>query len=186
MKGRYLFQKDNFTYLYRPLVSGRFDVLRYKQYEYTTENVEKVTRGVQQVLNRRRHVSKQFHDKYPPRHLFWTDKFSGLCVPASFSFYYFFDTNRLRTMRGTDQEGEHHWWVEDVVDGRRYDLTSSQYTEEQRLHVYSKGSPTRLYSFKEIPQERMLDVMYRTQPEALRYRSSRVVNEVVSLETFMS
>ena len=186
MKGRYLFQKDDFTYLYRPLVSGLFDVLKYKQYEYTEGNVEKVMRGIQQVLSRRRHVRKQFHDKYPTDDPFWTDRLSGLCVPASFSFYFFFDTNRLRTMRGMDETGEHHWWVEDVVDGRRYDLTSSQYTEERRLHVYSKGSPTRLYSFQEIPQERMLDVMNRTQPEALRYRSSRVVKDMVSLETFMS
>ena len=174
MPSKYIIHDGGFAYIYRPLANGFFDVLKYKPYTYTQDNVSVVSTNIKRVLNRRTHVSRSVKDRYPSSDPFWSDRYTALCVPASFSFYYFFDTCHLRTMRGIDPFGDYHWWVEDVDNGQRYDLTETQYKTLHLTDIYRRGSPSRLYSFKEIPQSRMLDVMNRSQPSSLRFQSREI------------
>ena len=86
---------------------------------------------------------------------------------------------------GSDPDGENHWWLQDMKSGERFDPTSSQYSPKELEFVYSTGKPKRLYSYQGRPQKRFLDLMQMVQPNAKRYITSSVEENLNSLESFM-
>lgn len=182
----YLKKKDGFTHLYRPLNPewSKVDVLRFEQYEYNEDNVVLISERIQSHL-KPHFISDQFKEKYPKGHPRWSRKYFGLCVPASFVFLYLFDTDKLSSFRATDEQGEHHWWIEDTHNKKRFDLTAEQYTDEEKEPLYNQGKKTRLYSFKEIPQKRFLDLIALVVPHSKRYITDEKLEEPTTLDDFI-
>ena len=177
----YMFEKDGESYLYRPMNAGRFDVLRYQKYDYTPSDIQTLTDSIHYRIGKR-YLSREYIRKYPNAK--YQTGLAGLCVPASFVFMYLLDTDRLSPFRSVDSRGDMHWWIEDRIDGRRFDLTSSQYSQEECEILYQTGKKSRLYSFKEIPQARFLDLMSLVAKKSVRYRTTDPVGDFNTLEEF--
>ena len=106
--------------------------------------------------------------KYPSEHPRWKRELFGYCVPASFALLFFMDTDRLHPFTGSDPDGENHWWLEDVITNKRFDLTSAQYSKKELEFFYGTGRPKKLYSFQGRPQSRFIDLMESVQPNTRR------------------
>ena len=146
----------------------KIETLEFTRYEYTPESVDVISKLIVENLNPSL-LSGKFQKKYPSNHKRWKRHLFGYCVPATFSLLYFLNTENLHPFNGQDEEGENHWWLEDIKTNERFDLTSTQYNQKELEYVYSTGKPKRLYSFKGRPQKRFLDLMCLVQPSAKRH-----------------
>jgi len=54
------------------------------------------------------------------------------------------DTDRLHPFTGSDPDGENHWWLEDVITNKRFDLTSAQYSKKELEFFYGTGRPKKI------------------------------------------
>ena len=161
---------DDGWLMFRPIdqIASKYDVLRFTRHTYTHDSIESVCHQIRQHLEPSL-ISGDIRKKYPDGHQRWNRSLFGYCVPAAFSLLFLIDTEALNPMSGTDPDGEHHWWLEDLESGRRYDPTSDQYSSSELDFVYDSGKPKRLYSFQGRPQKRFLDLISRVQPDAMRY-----------------
>ena len=150
-----------------------YDILNYQRYEYTPAQVTKLISSIQDKLHSDL-LSNDIKDKYPNDHPRWNRKYFGFCVPATFALLFLIDTNNLHPYRGHDQEKEYHWWIQDMTTGDRFDATAQQYSNKELQGVYATGKPEGLYSFKERPQKRFLDLMQLVQPTAKRYNTRSI------------
>jgi hypothetical protein len=169
-----MFEKDGESYLCRPMNAGRFDVLRYQKYDYTPSDIQTLSERIHESIGKR-FLSRAYLKKYPNAK--YQSGLAGLCVPASFVFMYLLDTDRLSPFRSLDSRCDMHWWIEDRIDGRRFDLTSSQYSQEECENLYQTGKKSRLYSFRGIPQSRFLDLMSLVAEKSVRYQTTDPVGD---------
>jgi hypothetical protein len=164
--------------------ASKHDVLRFVKYDYTPSKTNEVVVLIQNNLNPSL-ISEDINKKYPNGHPRWKRELFGYCVPTSFALLFFMDTDNLHPFTGSDPDGENHWWLQDMKSGERFDPTSSQYSPKELEFVYSTGKPKRLYSYQGRPQKRFLDLMQMVQPNAKRYITSSVEENLNSLESFM-
>ena len=151
----------------------KYDILNYQRYEYTQDQVTKIISSIQDKLHSDL-LSNDIKDKYPNYHPRWNRKYFGFCVPATFALLFLINTKNLHPYRGIDQEKEYHWWIQDMTTGDRFDATAQQYSNKELQDVYATGKPEGLYSFKERPQKRFLDLMQLVQPTAKRYNKRSI------------
>ena len=150
----------------------KIEILEFTKYDYTTQSIDIVSKLIIDNLNPSL-LSSSILRKYPSNHKRWKRHLFGYCVPATFALLYFLNTEKLHPFSGSDEEGENHWWLEDITTNTRFDLTSSQYNQKELEYVYSTGKPKRLYSFKGRPQKRFLDLMCLVQPSATRQMTGK-------------
>ena len=166
---QYIIENDEGHSIFRPK-GKRFEVLSFQRLEYTPENVsflsEKIRTNLTDDL-----ISNDVRKKYPSGHPRWNRTFFGHCVPATFAFLYFMNTNILSPVRGQDIEGEGHWWLIDNNNGDIIDLTKDQYGTDELVGVYSTGKKRGYYGFKEAPASRFFRLMQRVQPTSNLYET---------------
>ena len=179
---------DDRCILLRPIDQNatKYDILNYQRYEYTPAQVTKLISSIQDNLHKE-FISEDINKKYPNDHPRWNRKYFGFCVPATFALLFLIDTNNLHPYRGYDQEKEYHWWIQDMTTGDRFDATAQQYSNKELQDVYATGKPEGLYSFKERPQKRFLDLMQLVQPTAKRYVTGSIddLEPPVSIDDFL-
>lgn len=165
-----------FHHICRPK-GRRFEVLRYRRFDYTDANTaflcDAIARNLTMDL-----ISHQVRRAYPGSHPAWKRPLFGHCVPASFALLYFLDTGALVPFRGVDPSGEGHWWLADQNNGRRYDITGSQYTDSERVQVYGTGRPKGYYGRGQAPAARVFRLMRRVQPESVLFETAAPFDEV--------
>ena len=183
----YLRVSDDSHIVFRPVDQDatKFDVLRFERQRYDPDTIQKVSQTIRQKL-KPSFLSRDIVKKYPDGHTRWNRPLFGYCVPSSFALLFLIDTDRLHPMTGSDPEGENHWWIEDMDTGDRYDPTSDQYSPDEQEFVYRSGKPKRLYSFQGRPQKRVLDLISTVQPDATRYTTDDLNQDVSSLEGFLT
>ncbi len=166
----YLRQVGDRHELIRPIgyPPKKYDVLNFKRYKYSSASASEVSAQIKDKLNFS-FISHDIRIKYPMGHPRWQRCLFGYCVPATFSLLFFMDTKRLHPFTGSDPDGEKHWWLEDQFTRERFDVTSSQYNEEELAFVYSNGKPKKLYSSYGKPQSRFMDLMQTVQPNTNRF-----------------
>ena len=152
-------------------LAGKYDVLEFKRYPYTPDQIDKVSKSIRENLTDDL-ISKEIREKYSDNHLCWKYPFFGCCVPATFVLLYLMDTEILEPMRGENSEGEGHWWLRDNLYQERYDLTFDQFpTNEERESVYETGKPRGYYGFGEMPASRFFDLIQKVQPNSRRRKT---------------
>jgi len=114
---------DNNDFIYRIKGnSSRFAVLQYKRLLYTTENIKKLAKNIKINLTDDL-ISNGFRKDFSPEYPRWTRKYFGLCVPATFVFLYFMDTDLLAANNGRFEKNELHYWVKDKEYHAIIDIT---------------------------------------------------------------
>ena len=178
----YLTTVDGKQRIFRP-VEKYYDVLEFQRYNYTENEIEKVSNLIRDELTGDL-ISKDIKDKYPPDHPRWKYPFFGYCVPATFVMLYLMNTAVLEPMRGEDPGGEGHWWLRDKLTREKYDLTSDQFSTLGELEeVYTLGHPKGYYGFKEAPASRFFDLIQKIQPASRRFRVSDPHESLGSLDS---
>ena len=108
---QYIYKLDGNDCIYRTKGNNsRFEVLQYKRIEYTPENVDKLIQDIKANLTDDL-ISNGFRKDCPQEYPRWTRKYFGLCVPATFVFLYFMDTDLLTANNGKYENNELHYWV---------------------------------------------------------------------------
>ena len=165
-------------------IKGRYDVLEYKRYSYTSDETDKVSKLIRLNLTVDL-ISKKIRRKYPDNHFRWKNPFFGYCVPATFVMLYLMDTEILMPMRGEDAEGEGHWWLKDNVSQKRYDLTFDQFTtNEERESVYETGKEKGYYGHEEMPASVFFDLIQKIQPKSKRWITDDLRTKTISYDEF--
>lgn len=166
-------------------------MLLYNQYEYTQENIDKLSIDIRSNLVDNL-ISDEFRDDFAPDYHRWKRKYFGLCVPATFVFLYFMNTNRLTAMKGKlEVDGlvypfeETHYWVKDKDTGAIIDLTKEQYTDNELELLYATGKTAKYYGHKENPTARFFRLMKMVQPSITDYITTDI-NNTSNLTQFMS
>ena len=167
----YLTTVDGKQRIFRP-VEKYYDVLEFQRYNYTENEIEKVSNLIRDELTGDL-ISKDIKDKYPPDHPRWKYPFFGYCVPATFVMLYLMNTAVLEPMRGEDSGGEGHWWLRDKLTREKYDLTSDQFSTPGELEaVYATGHPKGYYGLKEAPASQFFELIQKVQPASKRFKAS--------------
>ena len=178
---QYIIENDEGHSIFRPK-GKRFEVLSFQRLEYTPENVsflsEKIRTNLTDDL-----ISNDVRKKYPSGHPRWNRTLFGQCVPATFTFLYFMDTNILSPVRGEDTEGEGHWWLIDKNNGDIIDLTKDQYETDELVSIYSTGKKRGYYGSKEAPAGRFFRLMQRVQPTSSLYEIN-CLREIKSYQSY--
>ena len=105
---KFIYKLDNNNFIYRTKGnSSRFEVLKYNRLEFTTENVDILTQDIKRNLTNDL-ISNGFRKDFPPDYPRWKRKYFGLCVPATFVFLYFMDTDLLVANNGKYKNNELH------------------------------------------------------------------------------
>lgn len=90
-----------------------------------------------------------------------TNPMFGHCHTASACLQKVFGTKQLKLHRALDDEGIWHWWCVDN-DNRIIDLTSDQYTSQNRQPPWDKGQKASMLGFDY--RKRVLTLLGRIQP----------------------
>ena len=152
-------------------LAGKYDVLEFKRYPYTPDQINKVSKLIRENLTDDL-ISIEIKQKYPSHHSRWKNPFFGFCVPATFVLLYLMDTESLIPMRGEDSEGEGHWWLRDKLSGERYDLTCDQFANcQERESVYQTGEPRGYFGLGEMPDPQFFDLIQKIQPQSRRWET---------------
>lgn len=122
--------------------------------DYNMENLKMVSNLVLQNLT---------PDLLPKK---WVERNStnpmfGHCHTASACLQKVFGTKQLKLHRALDDEGIWHWWCVDN-DNRIIDLTSDQYTSQNRQPPWDKGQKASMLGFSY--RTRVLTLLGRIQP----------------------
>ena len=146
--------------------ANHFVVLKYKRLEYTSANISSVRKLIRQNLTNDL-ISHQVKKKYQSDQPQWGNPYFGLCVPSSFAFLYLMDTNVLHPVRGTDSNGEGHWWITDIETNQIFDFTWEQYPDKVELNdVYNSGKLKPYYGWRQRPASRFFKLITKVQPDA--------------------
>ena len=169
---KFIYKLDNNDCIYRTKGnSSRFEVLQYNRLKYTTENIDKLVKDIKINLTDDL-ISNGFRKDFPQEYPRWTRKYFGLCVPATFVFLYFMDTDLLTANNGKYENNELHYWVKDKESHAIIDITEEQYTEEELQQVYATGKSAKYYGYKEEPTARFFQLMHKVQPSSILYETS--------------
>lgn len=122
--------------------------------DYNMENLKMVSNLVLQNLT---------PDLLPKK---WVERNStnpmfGHCHTASACLQKVFGTKQLKLHRALDDEGIWHWWCVDN-ENRIIDLTSEQYTSQNRQPPWGKGQKASMLGFDY--RKRVLTLLGRIQP----------------------
>jgi len=90
-----------------------------------------------------------------------TNPMFGHCHTASACLQKIFGTQELKLHRALDDEGIWHWWCVDNQN-RIIDLTSDQYTSQNRHPPWNKGQKASMLGFDY--RKRVLTLLGRIQP----------------------
>jgi len=90
-----------------------------------------------------------------------TNPMFGHCHTASACLQKIFGTQELKLHRALDDEGIWHWWCVDNQN-RIIDLTSDQYTSQNRQPPWDKGQKASMLGFDY--RKRVLTLLGRIQP----------------------
>ena len=155
--------------IYRPF-DGNYEVLELRQYPYTSEYMEAVSKRIRANLTGEL-VAREIREKYPSNHPRWGYPFFGYCVPATFTLLYLMDTDVLETMRGEDKEGEGHWWLKDKLTERIYDLTAEQFSNKTELQsIYEGGCMGENHNlYKNMPDSTIFNLIQKVEPNSMRF-----------------
>ena len=166
---QYIIENDDSHSIFRR--KGKcFEVLSFQRLDYTSENVSFLSEQIRANLTYDL-ISNNVRKKYPLGHPRWKRTFFGYCVPATFAFLYFMNTNILSPVRGEDIEGEGHWWLIDNNNGNIIDLTKDQFETHELVGVYSTGKKRGYYGPNEAPASRFFRLMQRVQPKSNLYET---------------
>ena len=169
---KFIYKLDNKDCIYRTKGnSSRFEVLQYNRLEYKKENIDKLIQDIKTNLTDDL-ISKGFRKEFPTDYPRWEKKYFGLCVPATFVFLYFMDTDLLVANNGKYENNELHYWVKDKESQAIIDITEEQYTEEELQQVYATGKSAKYYGYEEEPTARFLQLMHKVQPSSIIYETS--------------
>lgn len=167
----YVTRVGAFHHIFRPK-GARFEVLKYRRLEYSQAKVTFLCDAIKRSLSMDL-ISRQVRQACSDDHPAWRRPLFGHCVPASFALLYFLDTDTLVPFRGVDPSGEGHWWLADRHSGRRFDITSCQYTDSELAHVYGTGRPKGYYGSGQAPAARFFKLTRRVQPESVLFETDR-------------
>lgn len=122
--------------------------------DYNMENLKMVSNLVLQNLT---------PDLLPKK---WVERNStnpmfGHCHTASACLQKVFGTKQLKLHRALDDEGLWHWWCVDN-ENRIIDLTSEQYTSQNRQPPWGEGQKATMLGFDY--RKRVLTLLGRIQP----------------------
>jgi len=152
-------------------LAGKFEVLEFKRYPYTTNQIKKVSKLIKENLTNDL-LSDEIRKKYPPHHQRWENPLFGFCVPATFVLLYLMNTDTLEPMRGEDSEGEGHWWLRDIISQERHDPTCDQFINSKELEsVYQSGKPKGYFGIGEMPDSKFFELIQRIQPHSKRWET---------------
>ena len=169
---KFIYKLDNNDCIYRTKGnSSRFEVLQYSRLEYTPENIDILTKDIKKNLTYDL-ITNGFKKNFPPEYPRWKRKYFGLCVPATFVFLYFMDTDLLVANNGKYENNESHYWIKDKVSQLIIDITEEQYTEEELQLVYSTAKSAKYYGYGEEPTARFLQLMHKVQPSSILYETN--------------
>ncbi len=179
---QYIIENEVGHSIFRPK-GKRYEVLSYQRLEYNPKNVLLLSEQIRNHLTDDL-ISNDVKKKYPSGHPRWNRTLFGHCVPATFAFLYFMNTNLLSPVRGEDVEGEGHWWIVDTNTGDIIDLTKDQYTDDELVDVYKTGKKRGYYGFKEAPTARFFRLMQKVQPTSNLYETDNPASST-NLNRFM-
>ena len=169
---KFIYKLDSNDCIYRTKGNkNRFEVLQYKRLEYTPENVDKLVQDIKKNLTDDL-ISNGFRKDFPPDYPRWKRKYFGLCVPATFVFLYFMDTDLLSANNGKYENNETHYWVKDKETQAIIDITDEQYTKEELQIIYTTGKSAKYYGYGEEPTARFFQLMHKVQPSSILYETS--------------
>ena len=169
---KFIYKVDNKDCIYRTKGNeNRFEVLQYKRLEYTPDNVDKLIEDIKRYLTDDL-ISNGFRKDFPPEYPRWKRKYFGLCVPATFVFLYFMDTDLLDANNGKFENKENHYWVKDKESQAIIDITEEQYTREELEILYTTGKSAKYYGYGEEPTARFFQLMHKIQPSSILYETS--------------
>ena len=122
--------------------------------EYNENNLNMVTKVI---------VNNLTPDLLPKK---WVERNStnpmfGHCHTASACLQKVFGTKQLKLHRALDDEGLWHWWCVDN-ENRIIDLTSEQYTSQNRQPPWGEGQKATMLGFDY--RKRVLTLLGRIQP----------------------
>jgi len=146
---------------------ARFDVVEFKPVPFSDDAVQDLGARMHEHFTRDL-LSAAFLRECPVDHPGWGKPGFGYCVPATFALLYALDTESLQPVRGINDQGEGHWWLEDIATGRRYDVVRSQFTDHEAEQIYATGRPTGYYGSGQAPAARFLTLIARILPDAVR------------------
>ena len=172
----YALDMERHSFLVRPVLSPHrnwavkyWNVLKYRRFSYTKENVEICRRDILSNLEIS-FLSRTYLNDNTGNPLY------GFCYLCTQTVFYLMQTQQLSPWSGVDDLGTSHWWLRDNFTDELIDPTASQYDFLNCDPPYATGKKRKWYGFRPFPQMRTLDLIQKIQPDAKRSKTLHLEN----------